>query len=750
MLGLVVAVSASANVTSLKANAKMSPRSMAQKIERVAQVKTAKALPGKFMLKGAPMRAAGDVITTQPAGELRTYTRSGEAITYNQSLSLTLQSGTMNIVFADGNKVYLQDPVYGLGTGAWVEGTINAAGTKITVPTGQYLYWSNSGYGLILDWGSTFFTTETDPDTGEESNILDYASDTSVTEVTYTVDGDNISLDNSLGDAYNFDGSTGLSAIWDDDLSWQGFIEWNTVFTYNGTVEPGEGFDPSSMITEQPEGELVEYMRSGDAIIYSSGYYLDEQSGTAYIVYAPDGETVYLKNPIYGLESLNTWVKGTISGNKITVPLGQFISWNSSYNYGLILGWGSVNSSAAFTQDATVTTITYTINGNVITLDNTVGGAVSGGFSGCTGLAAIWNDDLSWQGFINWNTVYNKLDEAVPAVPSDPEPLEWTDSGSEDGMSNLYFTINLEDVNGTLMHESNLSYSIYVDNDEIFTFDAATYAADNSTIFAAGVDLTEIPYNVRDYDFYPQRCYFYRTNAGDNPMFQNRIGIQVHNTVNGVKNSSNIVYLEVTPPEPIVAAVPADPVVTNWYDSESEDGYSWLSFTLPTVDTEGKPLDPENLSYSVYLDNDQLFTFLGDTYTEDLMYTGDITEIPYWIYSDGYDFSATRAYFYRTNADGFDRFFTWRIGLQVHNTVDGVKNSSNIVYLEVFDEPVTGKPGDVNGDGEVDIEDVTALISRVLGNNPDPFIEANANVNGEGEIDIEDVTALISLVLGNS
>ena len=55
--------------------------------------------------------------------------------------------------------------------------------------------------------------------------------------------------------------------------------------------------------------------------------------------------------------------------------------------------------------------------------------------------------------------------------------------------------------------------------------------------------------------------------------------------------------------------------------------------------------------------------------------------------------------------------------------------------------------GDVNGDGEVDINDVTMLISRVLGNN-EPIIEAAADVNYDGSIDINDVTMLIDCVLG--
>ena len=62
--------------------------------------------------------------------------------------------------------------------------------------------------------------------------------------------------------------------------------------------------------------------------------------------------------------------------------------------------------------------------------------------------------------------------------------------------------------------------------------------------------------------------------------------------------------------------------------------------------------------------------------------------------------------------------------------------------------PKQVKIGDVNMDGEVDINDVTALISHVLGQVVDPFDSQAANVNGDNAIDINDVTQLISTVLG--
>ena len=81
----------------------------------------------------------------------------------------------------------------------------------------------------------------------------------------------------------------------------------------------------------------------------------------------------------------------------------------------------------------------------------------------------------------------------------------------------------------------------------MFTFDYDTYGANNGF----DTDMTEIPYGYSGYDFYLRRVYFYRTNQGENPFFTWRIGIQVHYTVEGVRNSSDIVYLEVYEPSAV-------------------------------------------------------------------------------------------------------------------------------------------------------------------------------------------------------
>ena len=55
--------------------------------------------------------------------------------------------------------------------------------------------------------------------------------------------------------------------------------------------------------------------------------------------------------------------------------------------------------------------------------------------------------------------------------------------------------------------------------------------------------------------------------------------------------------------------------------------------------------------------------------------------------------------------------------------------------------------GDVTGDGDVNIADVTALIDYVLDGDSTNFFEVNADVNQDGNIGIADVTAIIDMIL---
>ena len=139
----------------------------------------------------------------------------------------------------------------------------------------------------------------------------------------------------------------------------------------------------------------------------------------------------------------------------------------------------------------------------------------------------------------------------------------------------------------------------------------------------------------------------------------------------------------------LVPAVPADPTADDWYDCGDESGYSKFYFTLPTTDVDGNMIDPEYLSYAVWINdgdgNIYQFTFPAVDYTFDLY--EDIDEVPYELYSSAVDFHNYFIYMYRTNEEGYEPLFVrdddhnGNIGIQVFYTVDGERNASNIVWL---------------------------------------------------------------------
>ena len=524
-------------------------------------------------------KALGNLITEQPEGEVKQYVRSGFGFTVSDgTLFTTTQDAKTSIVYdADGTTVYIKNIVNGMNYDfgdSWAVGTLSADGTTITVSLEQTVGWSwMYDVGIRLAWGRTV--------SNDEGTMVSFERDETVTEAVYVIDGETISLQGTSG-ATEFQNTIedfvaeGLTCVYEDDGAWPGYLEWNTVLTEREPVPVPE------IITEQPAGELHSYIRSG-ANIYQGwdGPAMVNQSGMADVVFDEDGETVYLRDVVYEVAS-NVWVKGTINADrtKITVPMGQYLYWDENGEYGMVLQWMSTNVETTTDEEGneqnvmTVTVhqgvpeATYTIDGETISLDNCSGDPNAQFPSNfiATGMGVVYNNDLTFCA-MDFNTVYNEF-HLVPAVPADPVLYEdsWFDSGEEDGYSCFDFTVLAEDVDGNYIDPTHLVYSIFTDDDVPFVFDAATYSYDLTE------DMTDIPYEIYSsgYDFDMSRIYFYRTNMGDNPMFTQRIGIQVHYDVPAltkdgettiVRNSSNIVYWDLPPSA--ISEVRTEPTTTD-------------------------------------------------------------------------------------------------------------------------------------------------------------------------------------------
>ena len=99
---------------------------------------------------------------------------------------------------------------------------------------------------------------------------------------------------------------------------------------------------------------------------------------------------------------------------------------------------------------------------------------------------------------------------------------------------------------------------------------------------------------------------------------------------------------------------------------------------------------------------------------------------------------------------GLENGATYRYQV-VTNYADGVTKKSNMQLVTLHEQQEHGfRTGDVNHDNMVDVDDVTLLISYVLGAPAGTFCTECGNVNQSGAIDVDDVTLLISIILNQS
>ena len=181
----------------------------------------------------APRHASGmkkAPVTEAPEGEVKYYARTGSCL-YIESSSIYAgdQEGVIELTYASDNKVWFKNIFYGVADNygdSYVYGTLSDDGTKITVPMGQSIYYSDYySADVVLSWGTS----------SVEENSLKWAPDEEVTEAVYVVEGNTIKLQGggpapSGSDYPDYEGE-GLGSVWTDDGSFGGFLEWNTVLT---------------------------------------------------------------------------------------------------------------------------------------------------------------------------------------------------------------------------------------------------------------------------------------------------------------------------------------------------------------------------------------------------------------------------------------------------------------------------------------------------------------------------------------
>lgn len=442
--------------------------------------------------------------------------------------------------------------------------------------------------------------------------------------------------------------------------------------------------DAHGIIREQPAGELRAYTRSGGATYATISFLNDETQDdiASQVVFSEDGTKAYFQN-IISHAATATWVEGDVDGHTITVPLGQMVYWfddTENGSYGLKLARVKVNGSIEqYTVDSKGS-VTFTIDGDNLTLEGTSGDPGNNLFDG---LGLVYTDayEGEWAYYLDYATSmqYKDVHAVVPPEGLETEvySMEYENSGHLVNVGISGREVYIQGVSETRLPEAWMHGTIN-GRKLIFPLQYAGFYSSYLLYFNGadaewGQDATgnwNWIYNWKDgstvYDYDATA----RTFATEQTIFAS-------NSDTGVGRGETY-HAPSFRPYTEVAATPADPAVTYY---QNMGRFTILMLDIPLKDTEGRFIDPAKVSYQIYINSeDEPFVFYPDEYK----YLPEaIEEVPYLFNDDNREY-LSRSYIYEKGyvlylfQEGFDR-----IGLQTIYRGGGEEHRSNIVFYNV-------------------------------------------------------------------
>jgi len=364
-------------------------------------------------LRKAPAR----IIKEQPQGQQVFYSRSGSAYysMWGYVLETSLSGAVGNVVFGPDNTVYIHNLVSQAGTDSWVEGTLQGNSIVIQLPQ-VAMEFPDAGYNLEV--------AMVQYDAAEQW----YAKSAKQT-LTLSYDPATGNISSKSGDY--------VGLCYDDDDSWSGYADWDMSFTAvtDKLVEAPANLQTTtySLSADGYQGSLVEVGFSGDDV-YVQG--IDPN--------LPD-----------------TWVKGTISGNKVTFKNGQYVGADVEAGYHQYLMSATAEELYDSYYDEYYTEysladndIVFDYDASTKTLSNSSLFLLNGGKTA-----------------VNYMSVLDKAQMApfveVAATPATPQITELFEGGASYffngyGWGYISFDLPAADVDGNYILPDKLSYVLWV------------------------------------------------------------------------------------------------------------------------------------------------------------------------------------------------------------------------------------------------------------------------------------------------
>ena len=453
------------------------------------------------------------------------------------------------------------------------------------------------------------------------------------------------------------------------------------------------GPDNIKDIISEVDGEKVDVTVACSGITMSGfGFTEYDQTLASHIVYGNDNE-VYIYE-IFPKLPTESYFKGKKDGDKITVDLPQAIYYDDSTGvveaYYLTLLSYSTEYDWYFPEENP--TLTFSID--------EFGTMTAEGLSKDVMLGVADSEDDSWIGLGAWSLSISVFDETPVECPKDIEVSEnfWTAIGNgygwqvnfAQGGEEIYFQKLSERmpeawVKGTVKYDEYTA-TVSIAQDQ--------YVGDfmGHHIFTKCVKMTTDEDGYIFYDELMDPDYEYQLVwdfEEETMTAKDKDVVLLFNTSrNDILFINDLMDLKLIHQESF-EGIPANPSELEFEDVMEEEGYSMFSFNLPAISTEGDYLKLADLSYVVYV-NDEEWTFDAEEYELE----ESLEELPwsldnYWIVKHFDSTEHTVTFF----VEGIST-----LGVQSIYRYNGEETRSEIVTLDLED---TTSVSDIKTDKKV-------------------------------------------------
>lgn len=425
-----------------------------------------------------------------------------------------------------------------------------------------------------------------------------------------------------------------------------------TLFASLIAVSAAAQDEAPTVITAKPAGETVDLYRTstGFESFYGTPQTTSSTGDWQRMVFGTDG-AVYLENPINSLYA-NSWIKGyRAGGDTIAFDLPQAIYFETNFFTGeLDYGYLRVmrdDSDGSYEADPDTQTLKYVWrNDSLIMAEGMVSGMclASGGWTGYGEATYVAHRQAQ-------NTVtppdgadmhqslmlYMDLDEQ-----SQVYPVTFAVDGSDVYLGDLSTNVKGRWIKGTLEGDSvTFPASSFLAIDTVSV--SYVYASSGRSVTAP--DQMGGTYNKAELTGEPIKFAYDR----EAQTLSTKGALVIHKSADDLRSSNVFDFYRYAMLSPWTkkAEEPLPPVFTGYQAYEEMFGYGGLEFKLSYYSVSGNYLDPANLYYTFYID-DEVQTFSPDEYQ---YVRKPMTDVPY-SFSDQYDFyrlsdNQRRVYFYK-------------------------------------------------------------------------------------------------------